>query len=155
MSEQEIQVLLRQILDGQKRLIEEMKGIHRHLERLESKFVTSEKSDSLPDRHIVPVPMEIPLLTRTSEAEQIWSKVCDIIQERISRPSFETWVKPTEARGINEKKLYISCANDFARDWLSSRYASLVEECLDTLETDLKTVEFVWIPSETRDNIQK
>jgi hypothetical protein len=225
MSEQEIQVLLRQILEGQKQLIKEIKEIHRRLERLESKkypsqlpdkwleqqepeaidlwkkvltevkvrisqpsfiawfqetkaiqieqdtiivyspnqiardwldtfytsliediffslsapvrkvhFVTSEKSDSLPDRHIVPTPVEIPPLTRISEAQEIWSKVCAIIQERISRPSFETWVKPTEARGIHEKKLYISCPNDFARDWLSSRYASLVEECLDTLK---------------------
>jgi chromosomal replication initiator protein len=62
--------------------------------------------------------------------QELWAKTLDAIQDKISKPSFETWLKTTEAINLREDILVVSTPNDFARDWLESRYADLVRDAL-------------------------
>ena len=62
--------------------------------------------------------------------QELWSQTLDSIQNKISKPSFETWLKATEAIDMENDILIVCAPNDFARDWLESRYADLVRDTL-------------------------
>lgn len=62
--------------------------------------------------------------------QELWSKTLKAIQKKISKPSFETWLKATEAIDLEDDILVVCAPNDFARDWLESRYADLVRDTL-------------------------
>ncbi|MBA4602859.1 chromosomal replication initiator protein DnaA [Thermoactinomyces mirandus] len=62
--------------------------------------------------------------------QELWSKTLKAIQNKISKPSYETWLKATEAIDLESDILVVCAPNDFARDWLESRYADLVRDTL-------------------------
>lgn len=80
--------------------------------------------------------------------QELWAKTLDSIQDKISKPSFETWLKTTEAIQLREDILVISTPNDFARDWLESRYADLVRDALKEITGSPLGVKFVSQSSE-------
>src|SRR5699024_4437435 len=51
-------------------------------------------------------------------------------QEKISKPSFETWLKHTKAKTIKESTLIIAAPNEFSRDWLEGQYTKLITDTL-------------------------
>lgn len=75
--------------------------------------------------------------------QELWSKTLEAIQDKISKPSFETWLKTTEAIDLEDDMLIISAPNDFARDWLESRYANLVRDSLKEVTGSSIGVKFV------------
>ena len=58
--------------------------------------------------------------------EDLWSRVLQEIEKKISKPSFETWLKATKAYSLKEDTLTIVAPNEFARDWLESKYSGLI-----------------------------
>ncbi|SOC02763.1 DnaA-like protein [Ureibacillus xyleni] len=54
-----------------------------------------------------------------------WEIVLQKISEKISKPSFETWFKPTVAE-LNSNTLTIYAPNSFARDWLETHYEEMI-----------------------------
>lgn len=65
------------------------------------------------------------------EIEEIWQKTLDIIEKQISKPSFETWIKPAKPFQFQNNIMVIEVPNDFAKDWLESRYYDLIKDCLE------------------------
>jgi chromosomal replication initiator protein len=62
--------------------------------------------------------------------QTLWDKALSIIETKVSKPSFETWLKSTKASALNDDTLFIAAPNEFSRDWLESRYSHLI---IDTL----------------------
>ncbi|MYL34431.1 chromosomal replication initiator protein DnaA [Pontibacillus yanchengensis] len=62
--------------------------------------------------------------------KELWDNTLSQIEEKISKPSFETWLKSTKADSLKDDTLVIVAPNEFARDWLESRYASLISDTL-------------------------
>ncbi|MCY8323202.1 chromosomal replication initiator protein DnaA, partial [Bacillus inaquosorum] len=48
----------------------------------------------------------------------------------MSKPSFETWMKSTKAHSLQGDTLTITAPNEFARDWLESRYLHLIADTI-------------------------
>ncbi|PKM80469.1 MAG: chromosomal replication initiator protein DnaA [Firmicutes bacterium HGW-Firmicutes-14] len=65
------------------------------------------------------------------EIEEIWQKTLDNIEKQISKPSFETWVKCTKPITFSNYTMVIEVPNDFAKDWLESRYYDLIKDCIE------------------------
>jgi len=57
----------------------------------------------------------------------LWQQVLTIIQTKLSKPSFDTWLKSTKATVFNDSTVVICAPNNFAREWLESRYTKLIE----------------------------
>lgn len=78
-----------------------------------------------------------------SHAEHLWHQVLDVIETKLSRPSFDTWMKSTKAIVFTDTTLVISTPNKFTQEWLEGRYlkmiASTVYECLER-EVDVQIV---------------
>ncbi|WP_182201670.1 chromosomal replication initiator protein DnaA [Paraliobacillus salinarum] len=62
--------------------------------------------------------------------EELWTSTLATIKEKVSKPSYDTWLKNTSAESITEDTMIISAPNEFARDWLESRYTSLISDAL-------------------------
>lgn len=77
------------------------------------------------------------------QVQQIWTQTLEAIQNKISKPSFETWLKSTEAIELEEDRLIVVAPNEFARDWLESRYADLVRETLFEVTGSPLNVKFI------------
>ncbi|MGG6294484.1 chromosomal replication initiator protein DnaA [Leptolyngbya sp. AN02str] len=60
--------------------------------------------------------------------ETFWNQVLERLQLKLSRPTFETWIKPATAEYLDEKQLTICTHNIFARNWLQKYYLKTITE---------------------------
>ncbi|WP_114353921.1 chromosomal replication initiator protein DnaA [Saliterribacillus persicus] len=82
--------------------------------------------------------------------EELWSNTLEAIKEKVSKPSYDTWLKNTSVDQLQDDTLIISAPNEFTRDWLESRYTDLISEALyDLTGATLKT-KFV-IPESSKE----
>ncbi|WP_332091600.1 chromosomal replication initiator protein DnaA [Paenibacillus sp. GYB003] len=57
---------------------------------------------------------------------ELWQQVLSVIQTKLSKPSFDTWLKSTTASVFTETQLTVCAPSSFARDWLESRYKKMI-----------------------------
>ena len=61
-----------------------------------------------------------------STAREVWRAVLGDLQLQLPRPTFETWLKPTEGITYDEGVFVVEAPNSFAVEWLERRiYQSL------------------------------
>jgi chromosomal replication initiator protein len=71
--------------------------------------------------------------------EQLWDQVLGHLRVRLSRPTFEMWIKPLRAESLSSTCLTISTPNEFVRNWLQKNYATLITEVVQaTLDLPLR-----------------
>ncbi|MFC0471556.1 chromosomal replication initiator protein DnaA [Halalkalibacter kiskunsagensis] len=63
----------------------------------------------------------------------LWEQALAEIEKKVSKPSFETWLKATKANDIQNDTIVITAPNEFARDWLEDHYAELTSETIEQL----------------------
>ncbi|PLR76709.1 hypothetical protein CU633_14215 [Bacillus sp. V3-13] len=51
-----------------------------------------------------------------------WNQVLSQIQQQISKPSYDTWLRNTSAMLQDDDVVIVFCKNEFQRDWLEERY---------------------------------
>ncbi|NES99150.1 MAG: chromosomal replication initiator protein DnaA [Sphaerospermopsis sp. SIO1G2] len=78
--------------------------------------------------------------------DNLWYEVLERLQLKLSRPTFETWIKTAQAEKIENNYLVISTPNLFARNWLQKYYihiiAGVVEDILGySLEISLTVAQ--------------
>lgn len=71
-----------------------------------------------------------------------WLEVLKLIEGKLSKPSFETWLKATDAK-IEGNNWTIIAQNEFSRDWLESRYMGLIEETIQELTSEIPFVKVI------------
>lgn len=91
--------------------------------------------------------------------EDLWNAALEKIEKKISKPSFDTWLKNTKAEQLIEDTLIINVPNEFARDWLEGRYTKLIADILYNLTGAQLTTKFIIpdtsAPEEKQNQIQK
>ncbi|MGP4081282.1 chromosomal replication initiator protein DnaA [Pseudalkalibacillus sp. R45] len=83
----------------------------------------------------------------------LWNKALAEIETKLSKPSFETWLKSTTAHSLQDDTLIITAPNEFARDWLESRYSNLISETLDTITGTKLAVKFIIPQNQTQEEL--
>jgi chromosomal replication initiator protein len=64
------------------------------------------------------------------DVQQIWDDTLDVVRSELNAPTFKTWFEHTAPLGLIDQTLVVSVHNDFARDWLESRYSGLLRSAL-------------------------
>lgn len=89
---------------------------------------------------------------KKEDIKKIWQSTLDNIEDQLSKPSFETWFKPTEILAIQNNTIIIEVPNEFAKDWLKTKYSNLIKETLIKITNNSYQVKFV-IPEMTQEEI--
>lgn len=72
----------------------------------------------------------------------LWNKVLQEIAQKVSKPSFETWLASTEALSLENNTLTIVAPNEFILDWLDNYYRPLISETVTNLTGVELTIKF-------------
>jgi len=80
----------------------------------------------------------------------LWHAALANIEKKISKPSFDTWLKSTKAHSLQGDLLIITAPNEFARDWLEERYSQLIAGILYEITGEELSVKFI-IPQNQKD----
>lgn len=83
--------------------------------------------------------------------EDLWNRVLAEIKKKVSKPSFDTWLKSTKAHALQGDLLIITAPNEFARDWLESRYLHLIANTIYDLTGEEIGIKFI-IPQNLTDD---
>ncbi|MFZ3132536.1 MAG: chromosomal replication initiator protein DnaA [Desulfosporosinus sp.] len=78
--------------------------------------------------------------------ELLWQETLEKLKTELSKPSFETWFSSTRLFLIDDDTVIISVPNEFAKDWLESRYASLIRSAIQSIIGHSISLRFI-IPS--------
>lgn len=78
-----------------------------------------------------------------NELKDIWNTTLELIEQRISGPSFETWLKETEALSRIGDNLVIGVPTDFVKEWLENRYSQLICDVLQEVTGSRIHVTFI------------
>src|SRR6476659_255653 len=81
------------------------------------------------------------------DAKQVWRAALGELQVSLSPANFETWLRDTQLVDVDEQRFRIAVPNGFAKDWLESRYRSLISQTLARFVGYSVQVEFVIGPS--------
>ena len=77
------------------------------------------------------------------DAKQVWRAALGELQVSLSPANFETWLRETTLVDVDENRFRIAVPNGFAKDWLETRYRSLISQTLARIVGYSVQVEFV------------
>lgn len=75
--------------------------------------------------------------------DELWEKVLSEAQEKISKPSFETWLKSTKLLAYNGDAVTVVAPNSFTREWLENHYIPLIVSILEELTGETLQIRFI------------
>ena len=84
----------------------------------------------------------------------LWDRTLENIQTKVSKPSFDTWLKSTKAHSLQGNSLVITAPNEFARDWLEERYSPLIAGVLYEITGEEFGVKFIIPQNQAEDGEQ-
>jgi chromosomal replication initiator protein len=64
---------------------------------------------------------------------RLWEEVLNQLQAELSRPTFETWIKPAQAQTLSDRALVISTPNPFSRNWVQKHYAGTITQVVNNI----------------------
>lgn len=75
--------------------------------------------------------------------EELWAMTLSRIEQKVSKPSFDTWLRDTKAAQLEDDQFIVSVQNDFIKDWLEGHYTKLTNELLQELTGSELKVKFI------------
>jgi chromosomal replication initiator protein len=79
---------------------------------------------------------------RLMDAKQVWRAALGELQVSLSPANFETWLRDTALVNVDDNRFHVAVPNGFAKDWLESRYRSLISQTLARVVGYSVQVEF-------------
>jgi chromosomal replication initiator protein len=64
------------------------------------------------------------------DAKQVWRAALGELQVSLSPANFETWLRDTALVEVEDHRFTVAVPNGFAKDWLETRYRSLISQTL-------------------------
>ena len=62
--------------------------------------------------------------------KEIWEKVLDLAKERISKISFDTFVKDTQLYSLQNDKAIVLVSESFNANWLNQKYSEIMQNII-------------------------
>src|SRR5512143_147143 len=77
------------------------------------------------------------------DAKQVWRAALGELQVSLSPANYETWLRDTTLIDVDDNRFRIAVPNGFAKDWLETRYRSLISQTLARIVGYSVQVEFL------------
>ncbi len=76
------------------------------------------------------------------DVQQVWNDTLEVVKGELNTPTFKTWFEQTSPVDIIDDEMVVAVQNDFARDWLETRYTSLLSSALSQVTGATLAVRF-------------
>jgi chromosomal replication initiator protein len=76
------------------------------------------------------------------DAKQVWRAALGELQVSLSPANYETWLKDTALVAVDDSRFRVAVPNGFAKDWLETRYRTLIGQTLARVVGYSVNVEF-------------
>ena len=73
----------------------------------------------------------------------IWEETLSRIEPLMPQSSFNTWLRGTRPLTLSNNVLYVRIANEFAKDWVDSRYREPMQQALQKMVGQDWRLEFI------------
>ena len=83
--------------------------------------------------------------------DAFWDKTSKIIQEKISKQNFDTWIKPIKIVAMEDKCVQLAVPNKFFKDWLLDNYSSTIKQSLQNAAGIDVDIDFVLSKNKEKD----
>jgi len=83
--------------------------------------------------------------------DAFWDKAINIIQEKISKQNFDTWIKPIKIVAMEDQCVQLAVPNKFFKDWLVDNYNSTIKQSLKDASGLDVNIDFVLSKTKTKD----
>lgn len=80
---------------------------------------------------------------QSNSLQLLWQETLEKLKNELSKPSFETWLSSTQLLNIDGDTLVISVPNEFAKDWLESRYAPMIRSSVQSVLGHSVSLRFI------------
>lgn len=77
------------------------------------------------------------------DTKQLWENVLVNIELTISKANFATWFKDTYILKVEEGTVHLSVPNEFAKDWLATKYHRDILNALRSFADHIRGLEYV------------
>ncbi|HEY0564621.1 MAG TPA: DnaA N-terminal domain-containing protein, partial [Terriglobales bacterium] len=77
-----------------------------------------------------------------------WMRVLSALEKKISRNSYDTWLKPTRFSHTKDKVIFVRVPNADFRD-IGDKYGDLIQEAIENTGIEFSDVEFITAEEET------
>lgn len=78
-----------------------------------------------------------------TKLNDIWNDVLEILKNELDEHSFSTWVNTTKPLAYHDGTLVILTLNEFSRDWLETRFSTLIRSYLEHKYSRNFTLRFI------------
>lgn len=75
--------------------------------------------------------------------ESVWDKATKIIQDKVSKQNYDTWIKPIKIVAMEDKCVQLSVPNKFFKDWLMDNYLSMIKNSLHNVVGISVDIDFI------------
>lgn len=75
--------------------------------------------------------------------EAVWTEARALIAARVNEGTYRIWFDPTVGLDFSDTEFTVGVASEFARDWIDTRFRSLIVEALSTVLGDTVTLRLV------------
>ena len=86
--------------------------------------------------------MEVATVLGTDE-EFLWQSCLSALENRLTKPIFETWIKPMRVQRMTTDEITLAVQNAFAKDWAENRLKSTILSTLNEVIGAAMNVRFV------------
>ncbi|MBN1471369.1 MAG: chromosomal replication initiator protein DnaA [Syntrophaceae bacterium] len=83
--------------------------------------------------------------------DAFWDKAIKIIQEKISKQNFDTWIKPIKIIAMEDQCVQLAVPNKFFKDWLVDNYNSTIRQSLKDASGLDVNIDFVLSKTKAKD----
>ncbi len=83
--------------------------------------------------------------------DAFWDKASKIIQEKISKQNFDTWIKPIKIIAMEDQCVQLAVPNKFFKDWLVDNYNSTIRQSLKDASGLDVNIDFVLSKTKAKD----
>jgi len=82
--------------------------------------------------------------------DAFWDKTSKLIQEKISKQNFDTWIKPIKVVAMEDKCVQLAVPNKFFKDWLLDNYSSTIKQSLQDAAGIAVDIDFVLLKNKEK-----
>lgn len=82
--------------------------------------------------------------------DPIWREALELISQQVNEGTFRIWFEPTVGLGFSDGVYRIGVASDFAKDWIDTRFRTMITDAVSQVVGDAVTCEIVVSPELSR-----